>query len=691
MSARAAGQVQMNEIAAVGRPITDAERAARIAGIPAERAAPVAAPEPPPPLASAQGEDLLAFLVRKGGISPTGETRAMDAHSTRPGLVRKAGMAPDYMREAMEEGGFFTGVENPTITDAYDLLDSALRGQKVYGNNQRVIDTGARSETDELHQQAAREEIRMTADEHGLALSPDEIEAAALAHRGGQSPVAAIMSARLGETGTATPRGAVPDEGPAIEDIPFGRRGISDPAWQALLARGEQQKKQAAEMAAAGKPVRGADRYGLTYLVSPDMHRPGTGAWRTTSFRDGVPQGHIEHDSAEDAFLEGLRSGYIQPRETPQFGRRLPQPPGGGAPLFGEAPREQAPRLEAEPTIRNDPRQQGLFPTGGEAVQAQAARDQAGRGALAPKGQQQAADQGLFAPRTDKDQQPLFGRGEGEQQAHPEAVQAAVEAARTITGGKARIEAYDAAHDVFNVRFPDGHTEQVFGYTLGRLIRAAIEPGRTAWNLNHESVHALEALGVFKPGEMKALEAAAKRGDWITQHRIAERYPDQTPQQQLREAIAEQFARYSTEPRTTSPIIQRMGEKIADFFERMRNLLALRGFRSADSVFGKMESGKIGAREPGAAAPTMEQSMAAAQRFEAAQGRRPVEAQLQRDQRARTARPSQRTRDDGRCQEGCRRGEANLRPHIARPAGERGRAHDPRLSGGARAGQCAVN
>jgi hypothetical protein len=204
---------------------------------------------------------------------------------------------------------------------------------------------------------------------------------------------------------------------------------------------------------------------------------------------------------------------------------------------------------------------------------------------------------------------------------HPDAVRAAIDAAQRITGNHVRIETYDADHDVFRIRFPDGHEEQVFGYTMGRLLRAAVEPGRTAWNLNHEAVHALEALGVFKPGEMRALEAAAQRGDWMGQNRIAERYPDLNSQQQMQEAIAEQFARYSTEPRSVPGIVQYFGRRIAQFLERLRNVLAGNGFRSADDVFSAMQRGEVGAREPAAEAPSLAESQAAAGRFEAAQGK----------------------------------------------------------------------
>ena len=65
---------------------------------------------------------------------------------------------------------------------------------------------------------------------------------------------------------------------------------------------------EADRLAGAGKPVRFAqDKYGLSYLASLDTHATGLG-YRLTSFRDGVPQGHLEFRTLRAAILEGLRS-----------------------------------------------------------------------------------------------------------------------------------------------------------------------------------------------------------------------------------------------------------------------------------------------------------------------------------------------------------------------------------------------
>lgn len=221
---------------------------------------------------------------------------------------------------------------------------------------------------------------------------------------------------------------------------------------------------------------------------------------------------------------------------------------------------------------------------------------------------------------------------------HPAAIQAVIDAARHMTGNHIQIEAYDAAHHAFMVKFPDGHTEQVFGYALGRLIRAAIEPGRFAQNMNHEALHALKRLGVFTPREWATLEAAAEQGGWIDKHGVKERYPELDHAGHLEEAIADEMGERSTAdrvPGATPSFMARMLAKVRTFLARLRNLMRGHGFQTVDDVFGKIMRGEVGAREPGSGMEqigpeTVEGSIDAALAWglrdpnELALGRRPV-------------------------------------------------------------------
>jgi hypothetical protein len=78
-------------------------------------------------------------------------------------------------------------------------------------------------------------------------------------------------------------------------------------AWQAHLERWQQKLDAAQRLADAGKPLRFKDPLSpnLTYLISPELRddaKPGT--WRVTTFTRGEPYGHMEFDTAFEAFKE---------------------------------------------------------------------------------------------------------------------------------------------------------------------------------------------------------------------------------------------------------------------------------------------------------------------------------------------------------------------------------------------------
>ncbi len=81
-----------------------------------------------------QAQSLLAFIRSRGGIRPSGETKAMNAERI-PGLVNSKGMPADKAREALVEAGYIR--EDPhaepttSVADFYDLLDRAVRGETI--------------------------------------------------------------------------------------------------------------------------------------------------------------------------------------------------------------------------------------------------------------------------------------------------------------------------------------------------------------------------------------------------------------------------------------------------------------------------------------------------------------------------------------------------------------------------------
>ena len=359
--------------------------------------------------------------VRNSGFAKGTEAGLFGEEAFAKSLIPERARVLDTAMRVLRRGrGLFrAAVEGEeTLTGAGNVLDTA-RNVAAKSANERLLDildknATTRGPVSDALSAAARE----LADGHAAGAVASRFLAAVreIERRTAQDGVRPRATA-----GGAGSPGAQGEGAAGVEQGQFARRPLEDPEverqWQALLARGEQQKREADAYAAQGKPARFFDpRYNLTYLISRDLNHPPSG-WRQTFFRDGQPTGHEEYNTASEAFLSVLRNGdavqrigpnHIEPEPPPQFARRPPRPQSSGAPLFGEPERERQDKPPAEPTIRTDPRQVDMFGKADAAVQAQAARDQAGRGALAPKTPQAKADEGLFA--TPDEQPSMFSR-----------------------------------------------------------------------------------------------------------------------------------------------------------------------------------------------------------------------------------------------------------------------------------------
>lgn len=127
-------------------------------------------------------------------------------------------------------------------------------------------------------------------------------------------------------------------------------------------------------------------------------------------------------------------------------------------------------------------------------------------------------------------------------------------------------------------------------------IAASMDPMKT---LHHEVIHALRTMNLFTPMEWKALEAAAAKG-WMEKHDIAGRYPDLTYDEQIEEAIAEEFSEALDAKRSPkgSALVTAFN-KIARLFRAIRNVFNGAGFHTAEDIFGKILSGEISKRQAG--------------------------------------------------------------------------------------------
>lgn len=118
----------------------------------------------------------------------------------------------------------------------------------------------------------------------------------------------------------------------------------------------------------------------------------------------------------------------------------------------------------------------------------------------------------------------------------------------------------------------------------------------------HELIHWLRSEGFILPEEWAALERAAKEGGWIRKHQIDTRYPKATHtlEEQLEEAIAEEFGIWRRERPRIAPRIKSVFQRMASLLQRIR-AIAQRMFGpkvTAEDVFGRIESGDLTKREP---------------------------------------------------------------------------------------------
>lgn len=128
--------------------------------------------------------------------------------------------------------------------------------------------------------------------------------------------------------------------------------------------------------------------------------------------------------------------------------------------------------------------------------------------------------------------------------------------------------------------------------------------------MNHEVIHALRAMGVLKPNEMKVLERLAEKTKYVKRtkdgtqkrnytylDRAKKLYPDFTPTQQKEEAIAEMFRDYVAGRLKLGGGPRALFEKIKKFFKSLIGANVDEGFTRVEDIFQGIRRGEIGARD----------------------------------------------------------------------------------------------
>lgn len=136
-----------------------------------------------------------------------------------------------------------------------------------------------------------------------------------------------------------------------------------------------------------------------------------------------------------------------------------------------------------------------------------------------------------------------------------------------------------------------------------RSIREALTYAkhRPMFTLNHEAIHALRDLGLFKGDEWRALMKAA-RADGSLMETIKRRYPELPHVDQLEEAVADMYARWQ-EGRHEGGFIRAALQRIKDFLTAIHRAIGLANVADdiikadAESVMEDIDAGVIGARQ----------------------------------------------------------------------------------------------
>ncbi|WP_375188394.1 strawberry notch-like NTP hydrolase domain-containing protein, partial [Sphingobium yanoikuyae] len=135
-------------------------------------------------------------------------------------------------------------------------------------------------------------------------------------------------------------------------------------------------------------------------------------------------------------------------------------------------------------------------------------------------------------------------------------------------------------------------------YNAGIIQIALSSPQDPEYTLDHEAVHALRDLGLFKPSEWSALEKGALR-DKRLMDSVRQRYDGLNDERLAEEGVADMFAQWRAGRRSQSGFIRQAFQRLLDFLSAIRR--AVRGANLEDQVkdiMRRIEAGEVGGRDP---------------------------------------------------------------------------------------------
>lgn len=141
---------------------------------------------------------------------------------------------------------------------------------------------------------------------------------------------------------------------------------------------------------------------------------------------------------------------------------------------------------------------------------------------------------------------------------------------------------------------------QADGYYMRRVIAVALDTENKPRALDHEVVHALRQLDLFRPGEWAALEKMA-RAKWMDQYGIRDRYAglDMTEESFVEDAVAEAFADWAAGSYQPGGLVLRAFNMARKLLNIVAESFGAKGFHSVENVFSDAVAGRIGQRDSG--------------------------------------------------------------------------------------------
>ena len=153
-----------------------------------------------------------------------------------------------------------------------------------------------------------------------------------------------------------------------------------------------------------------------------------------------------------------------------------------------------------------------------------------------------------------------------------------------LLGPTAKVEVIDDTH--IKVKTPDGRLVDVPAAFIKDTIVLAGKSSTLYENVNHETIHAAKAMGLFTKQEWHILETRANK--WIKEFNIRELYKGLSEAQLKEEAIARAFENRPTD--------NSLFKRLANFLTKAVNFFRGRGYNSAENIMHEFASGQYASR-----------------------------------------------------------------------------------------------